>query len=234
MQRIIIDLPDIFGPLLSDPVINVRGRSAGDAVQGSGQVVYGAQPRWEMTLQLWGGRRNQVMTWDAIRAKLRGRINVLRVPMRNAYRPTLRDLGLPDADALELSCGPGGAHDDGTLFDDCTGYDIDPVLPVAAEIVAGAETMTLDAAPVGDALQPGHWFSHDDWPYKVTGIWEEDGLTTYAFEPPLRRAIPAGAEILLNATALMALEGDLDGRMPLQLGKRGEATINLVEWTNRP
>ena len=68
----------------------------------------------------------------------------------------------------------------------------------------------------------------------VTGIAREGALTRYAFETPLRRDIPAGAEITLSATALMVLVTDLDGRMPLQRGRVATAAVNIYEWTTRP
>ncbi|MFC3209196.1 hypothetical protein [Aquamicrobium soli] len=229
MQRAVIDLPCNLGPKVSDWAINVLGRSAGDGVTGSGQVVYGAQPRWEATLTLSGFGRDRVLAWEAVRAKLKGRVNVLRVTICDPYRATMAEIGVPPGDAGETP------HEDETLFDDGTGYDYEPTFRATETYERGAEELVFDPTSIGNALQPGQWFSHDDWPYKVTGIWQEDGgLARIAFEPPLRREIPEGADITLRATGLFAFESDLEGRLPRQLGKSGDATVNLVEWISRP
>jgi hypothetical protein len=229
MQRDIIDLPHNLGPKVSDWVINVLGRSAGDGVTGSGQVVLGRQPRWESTLTFSAFGRDRVLAWEAVRASLKGRVNVLRVTICDPYRATLSEVGIPADDPPETP------HDDDALFDDDTGYDYEPTFLALETYERGAEEITFDATSIGNALQPGQWFSHDDWPYKVTGIWQEDGgLTRIKFEPPLRRDIPESAEITLRATGIFALESDLEGRLPRQFGKSGEATVNLVEWTSRP
>jgi hypothetical protein len=229
MQRAIIDLPGNLGPKVSDWVINSLGRSAGDGITGAGQVIYGAQPRWEATLSLSGFGRDRVLAWEAVRASLKGRVNVLRVTICDPYRATLAEVGVPASDAGETP------HNDDTLFDDGTGYDYEPTFLAIDTYDRGAEEIAFDSTSIGNALQPGQWFGHNDWPYKVTGIWEEDGgFTRIAFQPPLRRDIPEGAEITLRATGLFAFETDLEGRLPRQNGKSGEATINLVEWTSRP
>lgn len=233
MDRNIIDLPCIFGPIVSDWVLNARGKSGGEGVTGTGQVVYGNQPRWEAALKLSGFTKERVLAWRAIRARMRGRVNVLRVCLCDLYRPTWGAIGLPAGD-IDLLRGNGIPHDDDAYFSDDMGYEMEPVLLTAGTLAAGAETMAFASSAITAALQSGNWFSYDDWPYQVTGVDAGDDETTFTFEPPLRRAIPAGSEITLRPTALMVFETDLEGRMPLNLGKRGEADINLVEWVNRP
>ncbi|MBD0416501.1 hypothetical protein [Oryzicola mucosus] len=229
MQRKIIDLPRMFGPLVSEWNINPRGRSAGEGVTGSEQVNYGVQPRWEATLNLSGFRPAQVLAWRAIKAQMRGRVNILRVPLCDMHRTTWKQLGI----AAPLD--PGLPYGDGTLHSDGTGYEPENYFFAPATIEAGAEDVTFNASLFNDALKVGQWFSHNDWPYLVTGIFDEPGgLTRYTIEPPMRRDIPAGGIVKLAATALMAFSKDDEGRMSLDMGKRGVATLNLVEWVNRP
>ena len=230
MQRTIIDLPRMFGPLVSEWSINPMGVSAGEGVTGTGQVIYGQQPRWEASLTLSGFRPEQVRAWRVVKAKMRGRVNILRVPLCDMHRTSWRQLGItvPHPD-------PGIPHSDGTLHSDGTGYARELYFFAPAALEPGDDSIVFDAGDVRGALIPGQWFSHDDWPYLVTGIFDEaGGLTRYTFEPPLRRAIPAGGIIKLAATALMAFTKDDEGKMSLDLGKRGTAVINLIEWTNRP
>lgn len=230
VERKIINLPcDLFGPQVSDWILNVRGRAANDGVTGAGQVIYGNQPRWEATLKLAGVRRERVLTWRSIRAQMRGRLNILRVCVCDRWRPTNAQLGLPGS-------GSGGVpHSDGAFFSDGSGYVVAPTIIPSTNIIAGNETMTVNVSSVKDSIRPGHFFSHNDWLYQVTGVTGTLPVRTIAFEPPLRRTIMAGTSINVGeAYSLMAFVDDLQGRMPLQDGKRGETDISLVEWTNRP
>lgn len=235
MERAIVDLPcGLFGPLVSDWFLNVRGRAANDGVTGAGQVIYGNQPRWEASLDLSGFRRERVLAWRAIRAKMRGRVNILRVCVCDRWRPKISELGLPAADILLLQ-GNGIPHSDDAYFSDDTGYDQEPMVVTIGGVAAGAEFFIVNATVINDALQPGHYFSHDDWLYQVTGISGTATSRRYDFEPPMRRAIPAGSSINVGeAYALMAFQDDAQGRMPLQYGKHGNTQIQLLEWTNRP
>jgi hypothetical protein len=184
-------------------------------------------------LKLSGFTKDRVLAWRAIRASMRGRVNVLRVCLCDLYRPGWGTIGLPAAD-IELLRGNGIPYSDNAYFSDDMGYDMEPVLIAESELAAGSETMTFANSSITAALQAGNWFSYEDWPYQVTGVDAGEDITTFTFEPPLRRAIPADAEITLRPTALMVFESDLEGRMPLNLGRRGEADINLIEWVNRP
>lgn len=234
MNREIIDLPcGLFGPLVSDWILNVRGRAGNDSVTGNGQVVYGNAARWEATLDLSGFGRERQLAWAAIRAKLRGRVNLLRVCVCDRWRPKYSELGLSDED-IALIRGDGIPHSDDTLFSDGTGYGYAPTIVLEADIGAGSESITVDATSVNDALQPGHWFSIDDWLYQVSGMDGDMDDRTYYFEPALRRAATAGMEISLEASTIMAFQTDMEGRMARELGKHGNTQIQLVEWTNRP
>lgn len=235
MNREIIDLPcELFAPLVSDWVFNVRGRAGNDGVTGNGQVVYGNAGRWEATLDLSGFGRDRQLAWAAIRAKMRGRVNLLRVCICDRWRPKYQELGL-DADSIAMIRGIGIPHSDDAEFSDGVGYDYTPTFVLALGADAGEDSFTVDATSINGALQPGQWFSHDDWPYQVTGMSGDMAATTYYFEPPLRRDIDAGEEIIVGeATGIFAFQTDLEGRMPRTFGKFGNTQIQLVEWTNRP
>lgn len=227
MKRTIIDLPRSFAQLTNDWIINVRGKSAGEGVTGNGQVAYGSQPRWETSLDLAAADCNAIWAWHAIQSRMRGRINVLRVP--------LVDICLVKLSVLGHGILGFTLHDDDSPFSDGTDYSQEPTIVIPSLLEAGTQEMTIDTSSVGHLLQPGMWFSHDDWPYRVTGMWEaEGGQTLFTFEPPLRRDIPAEDEITLAATALMVFETDLEGRMPLEQGRLITTSMKLLEWTSRP
>lgn len=235
MNREIIDLPcGLFGPLMSDWIFNVRGKSASEGVTGNGQVVYGNAGRWEATLDLSGFGRERQLAWAAITSEMMGRVNLLRVCVCDRWRPKYSELGLSAAD-IALIRGDGIPHDDDAMFSDGIGYDYTPTVVVPTAYTAGVDQITVDAGSINDALTAGQWFSYDDWPYRVTGISGDQGERTYRFKPALRRAIPDGAEIIVGeATGIFAFQSDMEGRMPRELGKHGNTQIQLVEWTNRP
>lgn len=233
MNREIIDLPcGLFGPLVSDWIINVRGRAGGDSVTGNGQVVYGNAARWEATLDLSGFGRERQLAWAAIRAKMRGRVNLLRVCVCDRWRPKYSEIGLSPEDIATI--GGGLPHSDGAFFSDGTGYAYEPTMTLTAGADAGDDTITVNATSINDALQPGQYISIDDWLYQVVGMSGTPASRTYEIEPPLRRDAPAGAEMSLEARTIMAFVSDMEGRMPRELGKHGNTQIQLVEWTNRP
>ncbi len=235
MNREIIDLPcGLFGPLVSDWVFNVRGRSANDSVTGNGQVVYGNAGRWEATLDLSGFGRKRQLAWAAIRARMRGRVNLMRVCVCDRWRPKYSELGLSAAD-IALIRGDGIPHSDDAMFSDGGGYSYAPTVTTDTAYAAGVGSITVDATSINGALTAGQWFSYDDWPYQVTGVEGDMDETTYYFEPDLRRALPADSEIIVGeATGIFAFQTDMEGRMPRELGKHGNTQIQLVEWTNRP
>lgn len=231
MQRKIIDLPCSFGPLVADWVLNIRGRSAGEGITGVGQVAYGLKPRWEAALRLSGARRDQVMIWRAIRASMRGRINVLRVCLCDMYRPTLLKMGMSQSEWDVLN-EVGTPHSDETLFSDDTGYDIDPVVSALTDLPAGTEFIAVDNNAITQAVEPGNFFSVNDYVYQITQKYVGAQIRFY-FEPPLREAMLEGQDFNFRPHALMVFESDLEGRMPLQFGRFGETDINLLEWVNR-
>lgn len=239
MDREIINLPcGFFGPTVSDWILNVRGKAASEGVTGVGQVIYGNQPRWEATLDLSGFGRSRVLAWRAIRARMRGRINILRVCVCDRWKPKFSELGL-SIDDIALLGGPGIPHEGSggadVFFSNDIGYEYASALTIAADVSAGANSVTIDATGINDALQPGQWFSFNDWPYQVTHMEGVAAARIYYFEPPLRRPILAGATMKIGeASGLFAFTDDLQGRMPLQLGKHGDTQIQLIEWTNRP
>ena len=228
MDRSIIDFPgQLFGAITRDWIIDVRGKAGSENVNGNGQVVYGAQPRWEATLEFNLMKRDRVLVWQAIVAKMRGRVNLLRIGVCDPFQSTNAELGI-EADPTD-----GIPHSDEMLFDDDVGYSQGPTLPGVAAAI-GATSITLDATPINDALQPGHMFSVNDWLYRVTGITGTSSARTYEFEPPLRRAMLATDVVDLRPSVIVAFASDKEARAKLgAAGRNGSASMNIIEWTNR-
>lgn len=234
MDRTIYDLPhNVFGPTVSEWQLDVRGRSAGDSVTGAGQVVYSNLARWTARLDFSTTRRHRVLAWRAIMAKMRGRVNILRVGVCDMYRPKLTEMGLSAADAA-LITGDGIPHSTGAPFSTGVGHAFEPEAPVLATAPAGSTSITVNGGPIGNALQPGQYFSIDDWLYIVTGAESAGTTMTVTFEPPLRRQATSANVVRTNATALMAFETDTEGRLALTQGRFGAPSLSLVEWTSRP
>lgn len=232
MEREIIDLPcSLFAPIMRDWHIDPRGRSAGDGVTGDGQVVYATRAKWVGKLDFALRGRDRVLVWGAIIARMRGRVNLLRLCLCAPYRPLPRDvLGLD-----YHSIYPDGIpHDDGAFFDDGSGYEYEPTASILGAAAAGATSLLINGSEIDDLLEPGHWFSINDWLYRCTSIDGSGSTTTITFEPPLREAVTTSDELNLNAHTIMAFETDSEGRAALEAGKWGGASLSLVEWTNRP
>lgn len=170
----------------------INGRVTGPvSLAGTRQVQVGQDGHWEIgyaNLPRWSAAQNRV--WRAIATRLQAGETML-VPVFDAYQAPI----------------PSGAtdvivtHDDGTSFDDDTGYLVGPVTATASGSVAqAARTMVIDLA-AGDPLTAGHYFSvvHPTWDerlYMIDRIVSVDGsLYTVGFWPPAREAIPAGFDL---------------------------------------
>lgn len=232
MQRRIVDLPCKFGPILSDWIINVRGRSAGDGVTGQGQVVMGVEPRWEARLDFAAFDREMVLMWRTFVDRMRGRVNVARLCVCDMYRPLWKHILTPEQ--LAQLGGNGLPHSDESYHNDDTGYQQTLGLISNGAIQRGATSFITTTNAISAALRNGHFFSHNDWLYRVTGtIINGDGTTTFEFEPPMRRPVEAGSTLLLEAKVLVVFETDLEGRLPLDLGRFGNSSIRVQEWISR-
>lgn len=206
--------------------LDVRGRAAAESVDGSGQVVYGLQPRWTAELVIPLAGRDRILTWRALAAQMRGRVNLLRLCLCDPYAPTIR--------AMTGEAGTGLTHSDGTGFSDGTHYQSVPVITLAAPLAAGTETFTINGAEAANLLTAGQFISIDDWLYMVRAIEGTGGATQITIEPPLRRAAVAGNEIRLKAQAIMAFVSDAEAKAALgSAGRIGEAKLQMVEWLNR-
>lgn len=232
MERSVIDFPcSLFGAIARDWIIDVRGRGGSETVAGNGQVVYGSQPRWVATLDFNLIGRSRILAWQAITAKMRGRVNLLRICACDPFQPTFSEMGLSAAQVAETNTDI--PHSDDSLFDDDSGYSQGPTLP-GVSAARGASSITVNATTINDALQPGHMFSVNDYLYRVTGISGTMAARTYAFEPPLRVAMLATDVIDLRPHVIVAFDSDMEARARLGSGgKVGTASIAVTEWVNR-
>ncbi|WP_169194929.1 hypothetical protein [Devosia sp. MC1541] len=203
--------------------IDWRGQAGQAGVTGSGQVVYGSQPRWIAQLDFATLRRDQIRSWRGIINQLRGRYNVLRVRLHDPLQPSWQEIGSPYR-------GRPVPHSDGSYFSDGSGYSQGMTAPVLETAPAGATSLRIDANYLGNFISAGHKFSVNDWLYEAVGIEGQGENAVLHFEMPLRRPVFAEEEINLNATCLVALEGDLTGALRVEPGDIGAPSLSLVEW----
>ena len=227
MQRSIIYLPPLLlRRRVFDFELDVRGRAAGETVTGAGQVVYGVKPRWQGVMTLILAGQTQLLVWRAILSAIRGRINVLDFPLYDPLRATLTDAGYP-------SSAETVPHSDDATFDDGAEYRQTLSLP-AVGAAAGATSLLVNGDYVGNALQPGHYFSIDRWLYRVKTISGSGSATTIEFEPPLRATVSIGDELRLDAVAQWVLPADLQGSPRLGVpANHAEIDLQLIEYVNR-
>lgn len=232
MIRTIIDIPPSLMKLdASDLEINVRGRSGGTSSTGVDHVIYGSQPRWEGKVSLLLPTKNDVLSWRALYSKIKGRVNLFRFRIVDPHGPQIQGA----IDLIGPSTNSGAVpHSDNAYFSDGSGYAYEPSLAIDNSLAVGATQLTVDASAIGDALQVGHYFSIDDWTYRVVGMYGTESAREYHFEPPLRRAAYSGSSIKIWAEIIAGFETDLPANPALVAGDIVRTEFKILEWINRP
>ena len=163
--------------------------------------------------------RDRVITWRGIAAKLQGRLNPILVPYCGAYQPLV---GSPSAPV---------PHDDGSFFDDGTGYvGSRTQVVLTADVAKRAVSCTVDVI-AADTLQPGQVFSLGERLYQITDVVDLTGtLKQLSFMPPAREAVTADTELeFTNPVCRMRLASDDAMALDLDMNKRGFPSVDFVE-----
>lgn len=202
----IIQMPyQIMRAINCDWDIDWRSQSSGEGTDGVEQIFLNPFPRWigSPSLALYG---DLVKDWRAVRAKLRGRVNVLRVPLVDYD-------DLPDAYGTDSRAINGTGLGDG------------PTAKTQGAQARGSTTIVVAVGSMYPVLA-GSFISIADWPYQVT---DSDG-TTLQVVPPLRRDVPSGSTIHLRAHGLFKATEDAMGS--INVGANGFAQVDLTlrEW----
>lgn len=164
--------------------------------------------------------RDRVMTWNAIRAKLQGRLNPIIVPYCALYQPLVAGIDTTPA-----------PHDDGTLLNDQTGYiGSRAKVVLLADMPVRAISCTVEVI-YADTIQPGQVFSFGDRLYEITDVVDIDDTTKQlSFMPPAREAVIADTELeFTNPVCRMRLVSDDAMALDLDVGRRGFPSIDFVE-----
>lgn len=173
--------------------IDWRGQSAGVGNDGNGQTIYNRFPQWigSPTIAL---HKELIDHWRALRSRAQGRVRAYRVPMIDRTR------GTGQADVTFST---------GARFSTGRGFAYLPAAICAATAAAGATELLLMERD--EAVEVGQFMSCDDWPFLVTWKDREGANVRIGVEMPLRRPIPAGAEVMLRATGLFMATDDTMG-----------------------
>lgn len=234
----IIDIPQsLIGSWKSQNVwIDSPSTSAGSGQDGRSQIVFSEQRRWsgEITFVTLVGQK--IMAARAIGSRLRGRVNILRLPVCNAGTPRFlgdveayyRSLGVSAEDiaAGSLTFSDSARFSDGSCF--ALPDYAEPTVVSAA--LVGASEIRLSGY-LGRNMTIGARFSIDDFLYEVA---EKNG-DQIKFNPPLRQAASAGAAVQVSRPFIkVRLATDADWRLFVDYGKLGKPmTVNVVEVFER-
>ena len=167
---------------------------------------------------------DRVMRFEALISQLRGRQNILRLPICDPmrYGPMVSPQQQPWSDGTWFS--------DGTGFLDGTGTH--PLLTTAAAAVGATSLFTGVTDPVRPTLRVGDKFSYDDFLYRVVS---RTAAGWARFEPELRTAIPSGAQLVTDpAWIKVRLANDGQGVRSREMLRWGSAlTVSFTEAFDR-
>lgn len=217
MERQIIDIPRVFMRAMSfDWDIDWRGQSAGEGNEGE-QIVFNRQPRFIGSPQLVLGR-DMLPYWRALRARAEGRRNAWRVAM---------------VDPLGFSFRRGSYRADWAAWLSGNYVEPRPQILCAGAAAAGASSILVDERMAERPVRVGAFLSHADWPFLVIGRSTEGTFARLEVKM-LRRAIPAGAAIDLEARGLFIGTSDTMGAAPYTHVGLPRTQLELIEWITRP
>lgn len=211
----------------TDPELMFNTRTGGEAIDGTEQILSPLSERWRFTAVFPIMDKASARAIRVAKSKLKGRFNYLLLRICDQYRITRKDIGA-------LGSPDGVPHSDGAYFSDGTGYALaSPTTKIMADATDGAGQITVRASDFAGAITAGVFFSINYYLYQVDG-WLEDG-TNYILDisPPLREAVTTEDIADFDAKCLWRLVGDDEGSLPLQAGKFGMVTLNLVEPIGR-
>lgn len=201
-----------------------RSLSGPAAISGFSQVVSSDAGIWLATFSdIPVKTRAEVNTWRAISALLEGRTGSLIVPLSTPwlYQPSYTgewETSVPHSDDSYFSDGTGYLSSDNVIY-----------FTSAAALRATSATVTIDQAP--NDMQPGQHFSINDSLYRLkTVVYSSATSATITFTPPLRAAAAALTELEFDRpTCTMRLATDNEMDLPLDIGRWGNPSINLIE-----
>jgi hypothetical protein len=207
---------------LAPRIINLQlinqTRSAGESLTGFEQVAASLSTRWAFQLDFANLKRQFIPAYRAMVASLRGRENVLRVPV---FDPQF----WPSDAVLGIATVP---HSDGSPFGDGSEYLAEDVDGITATGLKGATLLTVDFGSYGPVFDGGLYFGVENEAYLAASVQWAGSVATIRFEPSLRQDHTA-ARFRLRPVLLMRLAQDDGGSLALERGIIGAPSLQLVE-----
>jgi hypothetical protein len=191
-----------------------QSRSVSQTLGGFAQVVGSGAQRWQFTMDANTLKPEWIPGYRAAIAKVRGRLGLFRIPIRDRFQPKPDANGLPGRTRL--------THSSGVTFSSGAGYRRQGV-PIMASCEVGATAFTADATTRA-FLYPGMYFGLGEDLHIVKQV-EDDQIL---FEPAARRK-HSQRLISLRPTLIARMADDASGRIGLELGRWGRPSITLVE-----
>lgn len=173
-------------------IVDVVNRSSGQSVDGGERIASSLTDRWKWTLDARDMTATEHEMMSGFVASLQGRLNTTLVPIRR--RP-----GAGPRRRAGLGAAAQESFEDGSLFDDGTGF-------APAEMAA----VTRAAAPVGSTVLIGWWpEGAEPMPGDIIGVGPDRAVTvtdvrsgplvsSVRIWPPLRAAVAVNTPLYLE------------------------------------
>lgn len=192
MQRPVINVPDqLMRTMQVDWSIDWRGQQSGEVNAGTTQTVYNAFPRW-VGSPTWHLRRQDILTWRAIRSAAQGRVGIYRLPLIDplGFSSAFDLKGIPFSNDMPFSHG--------------LGFSYRPYVTAATSAARGSTSLRVDVTGAGDLVPvQGQLLSHNDWPFLVVSVCRVSALIyNLNIQMHLRDDVAAGDRIDLRAFGL--------------------------------
>jgi hypothetical protein len=201
--------------------IDARNKSGGITLQNREQIAFGGNSLWKMHGIARIRTPAQVREWRRILWLMKGRLNSLLIGpcdcKNSGYIPPVQLVGIP--------------HDDGTPFDDSTGYS-----------QGGVNSSVVEDAPVGTNIVKiyklsaqnvlaGTYIGFGDKLYGITDVAQTGIYLTLTLEPRLRETVTTATIVrYCDARAPMRFTEDTMGFLDLFLGRFGDIDIEMIEF----
>jgi hypothetical protein len=207
---------------LAPRIINLRlvnqTRSAGESLTGFEQVAASLSTRWAFSLDFANLKRQYIPAFRAMVAALRGRENVLRVPVFDPqFWPSDASLGIVAV-----------THSDGSAFSDGSLYYAEDVGGITVGGSKGSTSILVDFGGYGQVFGGGLYFGIENELYLAINVTWIGNLATIQFEPSLRQDHIA-SRFRLRPWLIMRKAQDSGGELALERGIIAAPGLELVE-----
>lgn len=201
-------------------IVDVVNRSSGQAVDGGERVASSMTDRWKWTVEARDMTPAEHEMMSGFVASLQGRLNTTLVPIRR--RP-----GTGPRRRAGLGAAVQESFEDGSLFDDGTGFAPAEMIAVTRAAAAVGATLLIGWWPEGADPRPGDVIGiGPDRAVTVTDVRSGPLVSSVRIWPPLRAAVAANTPLYLEGGhVLMRSASDTVGHD--RFGSMFERTVSF-------